>query len=262
MRKQVRFLIISTLKKLKLYYLLREIYIRASYFLPQNIVERRKMRELYRQLISKNDLCFDIGANTGIRTKVLNQLGARVVAVEPQKICLHRLYNRFWDNPAVIIVAQAVGDKVGYAEMAVSRETPAVSTLSTRWRTEGRWAQTYNWNTIEKVPVTTLDTLIELYGLPKLCKIDVEGYEAPVIMGLSQKIPYISFEAHYEMLDEAKACLDYLATLGDFVCNFSPENSLILAYPTWVSPHTLLTDLNSDATKKLWGDIYVQFIMI
>ena len=41
----------------------------------------------YSTFVSTGDLCFDIGANYGNRTKVFLRLGARVVAVEPQPSC-------------------------------------------------------------------------------------------------------------------------------------------------------------------------------
>ena len=42
------------------------------------------IENLYRQFINPGELVFDIGANTGSRSKVFMGLGARVVAVEPR----------------------------------------------------------------------------------------------------------------------------------------------------------------------------------
>ena len=37
------------------------------------------------------------------------------------------------------------------------------------------------WDTVLNVPMTTLDALIEAYGVPAFVKIDVEGFEADVL---------------------------------------------------------------------------------
>ena len=44
----------------------------------------RRGLNFYSELIKKDDLCFDIGANYGNRSEVFIKLGAKVVAFEPQ----------------------------------------------------------------------------------------------------------------------------------------------------------------------------------
>ena len=50
-----------------------------------NIINRKKLIKFYSQFITKDDLCFDIGANIGSRTEVFLRLGAKVVSVEPAR---------------------------------------------------------------------------------------------------------------------------------------------------------------------------------
>ena len=50
--------------------------------------ELKKRTEFYNTLINKHDLCFDVGANVGNRVAPLLEIGAKVIAVEPQKILL------------------------------------------------------------------------------------------------------------------------------------------------------------------------------
>ena len=50
--------------------------------------EIRQRKEFYSYFINAGDVVFDIGANIGNRTQIFSELGARVVAVEPQSKCV------------------------------------------------------------------------------------------------------------------------------------------------------------------------------
>ena len=50
------------------------------------------------------------------------------------------------------------------------------------------------WDGETRVDVTTLDCLIERFGLPAFCKIDVEGSQLEVLRGLSRALRVIAFE--------------------------------------------------------------------
>src|SRR5262245_33095825 len=54
-------------------------------------------RQFYRQFIKRNDLVFDVGANRGAKTDALLSLGAQVVAVEPNPVCVEFLRSRYAD---------------------------------------------------------------------------------------------------------------------------------------------------------------------
>ena len=97
-----------------------------------------------------------------------------------------------------MILEEAAGPAVGTARLAVSEATPTVSTLAGGWRekirTENPTFEAVRWEATVEVPVTTLDVLIQRYGVPAFCKIDVEGFEAEVLAGLSQPVPALSVE--------------------------------------------------------------------
>jgi len=72
------------------------------------------------------------------------------------------------------------------------------------------------------VPIKTLDQLIATYGRPKYIKIDVEGYELPVIGGMHAKIDLISFEYHLNK-DDCAAKLQIIEYLKQVFCG-SPSS--------------------------------------
>ena len=79
----------------------------------------------YKSFIESNDLCFDVGANIGDRTAALLQIGARVVAFEPQPACVEKLKKRFSDK--AIIVQTAIGSKDDSAMLKLTRTSTIAS---------------------------------------------------------------------------------------------------------------------------------------
>ena len=152
-----------------------------------------------------------------------------------------------------------MADKAGFLELSIGEDRSVLATMSERWRKEGGISKDYTWTKTQKVPVSTLDDLVSLYGLPKFCKIDVEGFEQQVLKGLSQPIPYLSFEFHKSFLDDAKACMAHLALLGKPEFNGCFGESMEFIFPTWASASELLLKIEQSTDKDLWGDIYVKY---
>jgi FkbM family methyltransferase len=216
------------------------------------------LRSFYGRFLGKGDLCFDVGANIGNRTEVFRNLGARVIAVEPQSACVRALREAFGKDPDVVIVPQGLADAPGEAELSVCEEAPTISTMSARWREEGRFSTEHQWKRVEKVPLTTLDALIAEHGIPRFCKIDVEGFELSVLRGLSRPLPCISFEFTREFWGDAKACVARLETLGSLELNVSLAETMEFHLPAWVSAEGLDAAIEALPDPRLWGDIYAK----
>jgi FkbM family methyltransferase len=216
------------------------------------------MRSFYGQFVRPGDLCFDVGANMGNRTATLLDVGARVICVEPQHACVRKLRKLYGKNPNVVIVEAALGEKEGGGALAICEEEPAISTMSDKWRQEGRFAGSHTWVKTVPVVVTTLNQLITLYGRPVFCKIDVEGFEVSVLKGLSRPIPLISFEFTRELFTDAKACMDRLLSLGPAVFNASFGESMTFVQEEWMSPEALTRRIDAEDDLLLWGDIYAK----
>jgi FkbM family methyltransferase len=216
----------------------------------------------YRPFVAAGDLVFDVGANVGNRTRVFLALGARVVAFEPQQACARGLELTFSANPRFTLDTRALGEAAGEQVMHVS-DTDVLSTLSADWiaatRRSGRF-DAYAWGDRQQVLVTTMDAVIEAYGRPVFVKIDVEGYEYPVIRGLSAPVAALSFEFASEHLDAACRCIDHLAGLASTSFAFSEAESMTLDRPTWrpaVSMKEALTQRVAE-NPLVWGDVYAR----
>jgi FkbM family methyltransferase len=216
----------------------------------------------YSQFIKTDNLVFDIGANVGDKTDLFLQLGAKVVAVEPQESCWRILKRRFKDGN-VIVEAVALADKTGQRTLFVDR-SHTLATMSKTWidsmKKSGRFSR-HKWNSKLSVQTATLDMLISKYGKPAFCKIDVEGFEFDVLCGLSEPIRMISLEFVPERIENSLNCIDYLAKLGNVEFNYCLNDSNSFALSAWVDCESIKIILNEmDKSIENYGDIYVCFI--
>lgn len=223
---------------------------------------QRGLRRLYRPFLGSRALVFDVGAHLGDRTRAFTSLGARVVALEPQPHLFPWLRRLVGSRPGVILRQEGVGRHPGEATLAVSRRTPTVSTLSHHWQTDlGRNNPSFGavaWEESVRIPMVTLDQLIEEYGLPDFCKIDVEGFEAEVLGGLSQPIPALSLEFVAGALEIAGEAVRRLAALGPYEFNAVRGEQRQYLFAEWLPASTLLHWLREGADALPSGDIYAR----
>jgi FkbM family methyltransferase len=223
---------------------------------------QRGLRRLYRPFLGNQALVFDVGAHLGDRTRAFTSLGARVVALEPQPHLFQWLRRLVGSRPGVILRQEGVGRHPGEATLAVSRRTPTVSTLSRHWQTDlGRNNPAFEavtWEESVRIPVVTLDQLIEEYGLPDFCKIDVEGFEAEVLGGLHQPVPALSLEFVAGALEIAGDAVQRLAALGPYEFNAIRGEQRQYLFAEWLPASTLLRWLQEGADALPSGDIYAR----
>ena len=221
------------------------------------------MKRFYGEFIQHNDLCFDIGANTGNRVEVFLSLGAQVVALEPQPDCVEALKRTYSRNPRVTIVPCAVGEKEGEHEMFVS-EASTISTMSREWMagvTESLRFKEFSWDKKITVSVTTLDALIKQYGNPAFIKVDVEGFEEKVVEGLSQKVQAMSLEFTPECSDATVRCVLHLSRIGKCEFNISFGETMKFAHQNWLTASEMVERLEEYKNRyELNGDVYLKFV--
>jgi FkbM family methyltransferase len=219
----------------------------------------RKMTDFYRQFVPAGSLCFDIGANMGNRVATFLKLGAKVVALEPQKSCLENLNRRFKNR--AIIVGKGVSNKAGFQNLLVS-DVSLLSSFSEEWveSIQDKFGH-HNWDKTEKVEMTTLDALIAEYGVPHFVKIDVEGYELEVLEGLSQPVANLSFE--YAFPYQKEKTIKCLQRLGQIMpearYNYSKGESFEFASPKWLNNTELIAFFeNLSLEENHFGDVYLK----
>jgi FkbM family methyltransferase len=193
----------DVLQRIGLYSFARDVYRRLS---SAHRAERALRLQFFRQLIRPGDLCFDVGANLGQTIESLVACGAKVVAVEPNPLCLPTLHYEFGRDPRVTLVNKAIGSTPGTARLHF---TGTAATASLR----DDWIAGHENEVLTEV--ITLGQLIASHGAPKLLKVDVEGFELEVFRGLDRPIPIIYFEMHARELGAVKDILRWLAGLGD-----------------------------------------------
>jgi FkbM family methyltransferase len=227
----------------------------------KEVDKRAAMISFYQQWVKPRGLVFDIGANVGNRIDIFLEIGANVVAVEPQQHCVQILKEKFGNK--IHIENIGLSNAEGILEFHIADESTISSfskefitkTGSSRFR-RNEWKQTI------QVPVSTCDRLIEKYGVPDFCKIDVEGFELEVLKGLNKKISALSFEYCVpEMADNLYACLERLNVIDPGASyNYSIGESFAMNLGQWLSFPEFLLHVNAKKFhKSLFGDIYIQF---
>ena len=222
---------------------------------------KRRLTQFYRPFIQPNDLCFDIGSHVGNRLAAWTKLGAHVVALEPQPHLMHFLQYWYGHRQDIILLQEAAGANPGEATMFVSTTNPTVTSLSQSWINKVRQEDSFarvKWDQKLEVKVTTLDQLIQDYGLPTICKIDVEGYELQVLQGLSYPIPTISFEYIPAAIALAQDCVLQLSEIGNYRYNWSSGESYQMKLTTWLSANEMLVVMSGDLRNGRSGDIYAR----
>lgn len=220
------------------------------------------LRRLYRPWVEPGDLVFDVGAHLGDRSAAFAALGARVVALEPQPRMARWLARLVGGDDRITVRTEAVGRSPGTADLAVSRRNPTLSTLADGWRErlprDNPGFRDVRWEESVTVPVTTLDELIDRYGVPGFCKIDVEGWEAEVLAGLSQPVRGLSFEFVSGGLDVAVDCVRRLQHLGVYEFNAVAGERRSFLFGRWKDAGSTVEWLAAGAGEVSSGDLYAR----
>ena len=217
-------------------------------FLPKPPPKEMPLLEHVAQYLG-GKVAYDVGANIGLVTLFLARcVGEKglVVAFEPVPPSVNRLMENVRLNKLqnVKIYQKALGDTETIAAIVYNADASGIATL--RKDLAQGYSKQYSMQEFQ-VEVLPLDTLVERESLPlpDFLKIDIEGYEYPMLLGARQTIqkarPMIFVELHG-------------STPEDWACNFQAIYAFLegMEYCIFASDRTPISSGNLHNHGNCW----------
>lgn len=183
--------------------------------------------------LKPGDLFVDIGANVGSYTVLASKVcGARTIAVEPDPDSARALRRNIQVN--------AIGDMVRVVESALGATEGKVC-FTVGLDTVNRVARPSDTET-RQVDLRTLDAILD-GKVPKILKIDVEGFEAEVFKGAERTLSHPDLKA---IITEAQdeTVLNMLSQVGFSRAHYDPEHAELRSSPRYSSHNALMVRIN------------------
>lgn len=197
------------------------IYQKARF--PSRFRETALEYHFYKNLLGdKNEIIFDVGANTGEKAAIFKKLSKKIICFEPSPNSIDTLKKRFaWTN--IIIMPIAISNSESITQLYILENMQTLNSINSKQlRHVVKPMSNGSKIKIIDVKTETLDNAIEKFGRPEYIKIDVEGNEKEVIEGLTMPVKYISFENCSSLfLDEGISSIEHLEQIANGKAKFN-----------------------------------------
>lgn len=220
--------------------------------------KQKKLNKFYRELKVSDKLCFDVGANEGIRTEALLNCKSKVIAFEPQPECLQQLNKKYKNNSNLIIAPFALSGNDGKASFFICEEYSDCSTLSEEFKENYGNYSKLNYKRQIQVDCLTIETAIKKYGQPYYIKLDTEGNDFEILRNLKSEIPVISFEYNFLLKHHAIAIIEKMQSLYSFNINYIHYENYEFRNSEKIEPQIFLNNLEKYFPENiLTGEIFM-----
>lgn len=196
---------------------LRNVVSRAS----RDMLVNSRVEHLPDYLRSRLSLVVDVGANTGQWLCALSKFVRieRAEVFEPNPQAFEMLRANLGDNPNYNLHQVALGTCPGTSTLHVTRTSSLSSLLQPSENLESQYTAQHAVIVQDiQVPVKRLDEVLPPDSVVDLLKIDVQGFERPVLLGGAETLKRtkavlieMNFVSHYEG-DDSFASLSTLLT--------------------------------------------------
>ena len=184
----------------------------------------------------------DVGANSGAWAQMISRLlpNAAIHCFEPVPSCLAQLADLKQRLPQLSVYPCALGARRESAIMNVNHFSPSSSLLEMSSRHRELWPET-DGSTPIPIAVSTLDHELSEFHGPALLKLDVQGYELPVLQGgyrilrsCHLVISEVLFEDLYLNQTRVGALIEFMHDqgfrIGEVLGQHRTDSSQFLAY--------------------------------
>jgi FkbM family methyltransferase len=223
-------------------------YVDSQIFI-EGIYELHLLRFLRRHF--RGRVMLDVGANIGNHALALAPNFDEIHCFEPNPVALERLRDNAALSGATLHI-HPVGLGAADAELEFHANTSGNLGGSSFARTSSPVSGI--------LPVRRGDDTLAAQGIGgvDLIKVDVEGFEADVLAGLSRPLRGLSFEYLPPAHDAALAVLELVEKLGRYRYNYSPVETMRLASDRWLDAAELVALLDRYRPLGRSGDVYAR----
>ena len=210
--------------------------------------QSKKLKGYLEDFVGPSDLAFVFGDQTGAITGTLEEMAVKTISIQPFSAYYQHLSEKVAPETGVILVREDVG--AFHAEfyhngIYEKHILPYSSNLTAE-------------DTQEYVTITTLDELIQRYGLPAFCHISGDGFEPDLIKGLNSPINTLAFTFYAYSTEKTTEILRRLLHIGDYEFNWKMSTDSKFLSKNWLNARELHQSMSSFGKRVFSGEIYAR----